>query len=58
MMDEKRWRKSSHSQATNSCIEVSDTLDELRDSKDPSGPTLRVNVAALLRAVKAGRFDR
>jgi hypothetical protein len=53
------WRKSSYSGSSpqTSCVELSNTLDEVRDSKNPTGPTLRVDVAALVRAVKAGRFD-
>jgi hypothetical protein len=56
-----RWRKSSHSGQDTSCVEVSHTLDEVRDSKNPTGHTLRLNVsvfAAFVQAVKAGRFDR
>jgi hypothetical protein len=37
---------------------MSNVLGEVRDSKNPGGPTLRVDVAALVRAVKSGRFDR
>ncbi|GDY31667.1 DUF397 domain-containing protein [Gandjariella thermophila] len=53
-----RWRKSSYSQTNGACVEVSHTLDAVRDSKNPAGPALRVDVAAFLRAVKEGRFDR
>ena len=52
------WRKSSYSQTNGACVELSHTLDEIRDSKNPAGPTLRVDVAALVRAVKSGRLDR
>lgn len=55
------WRRSSYSQKNGSCVEVSTGLDEIRDSKDPHGPTLRLNTAAVavfMRAVKNGRFDR
>lgn len=52
------WRKSSHSGGNNGdCIEVANTLGELRDSKNPAGPTLLGDCAALLAEVKAGRFD-
>jgi hypothetical protein len=53
-----RWRKSSHSQSNGACVELSNTLDKIRDSKNPAGPTLRADVAALVRAVKSGRLDR
>ena len=55
-----RWRKSSHSGKEAACVEVSHTLDEIRDSKNLTGPTLRLNVAAFaafVQAVKEGRFD-
>ena len=32
-------------------------LDRVRDSKDPDGPALRVDVTDLVRAVKTGRVD-
>ncbi|GDY31717.1 DUF397 domain-containing protein [Gandjariella thermophila] len=52
------WRKSSRSQTGASCVEVSRHLDGIRDSKNPDGPVLRVDVLALVRAVKSGRLDR
>jgi len=52
------WRKSSRSTNTSTCVEVSRGLEKLRDSKDPTGATLRVDVAEFVRAVKLGRFDR
>jgi Domain of unknown function (DUF397) len=52
------WRKSSRSGPDENCVEMSNVLGEVRDSKNPGGPTLRVDVAALVRAVKSGRFDR
>lgn len=57
-MNLSNWVKSSRSQNTSNCVEVTTTLDHLRDSKDPDGPTLDVDVAAFVRAVRAGRFDR
>jgi hypothetical protein len=50
-----RWRKSSQSGYESACVEVGNTLTEVRDSKNP-GPVLPVNVPALLAAVKGGRI--
>ncbi|GGI88182.1 hypothetical protein GCM10011581_26620 [Saccharopolyspora subtropica] len=58
MTDPKVWIKSSRSQSTATCVELTTSLDEIRDSKDPHGPTLRVDVATFVQAVKRGRFDR
>lgn len=52
------WRKSSRSVNGQNCVELRNTLDRLRDSKNPTGPTLPGNIAALVHAAKAGRFDR
>ena len=40
------WRKSSRSENGGSCVELRNTLDAVRDSKNP-GPTLRADVRAL-----------
>ncbi|MCC3777841.1 DUF397 domain-containing protein [Streptomyces sp. UNOB3_S3] len=45
------WRKSSHSDAGNGCIEVADGYQRegfmpVRDSKDPSGPAIVFPIAA------------
>ncbi|MDA3628265.1 DUF397 domain-containing protein [Saccharopolyspora sp. WRP15-2] len=58
MTTSKTWIKSSRSQSTSTCVELTTDLDEIRDSKNPSGPTLRVDVASFVQAVKDGRFDR
>lgn len=58
LADSVRWRKSSRSAGANGCVELAVTLDELRDSKDPHGPTLKTDVRRFVQAVKAGRFDR
>jgi len=57
-MTEPIWLKSSYSQSNGACVEVASSLDAVRDSKDPCGPRLRVDVARFVRAVKLGRFDR
>lgn len=49
------WRKSSRSENNASCVEVRNTLTELRDSKSNSA-TLRGDVRRLLRAIKEGRL--
>lgn len=51
-----QWRKSSYSGQDGSCVEVSHTLKTLRDSKNPDGPTLGVDLRNLLAAIKAGRL--
>ncbi|PKW12707.1 uncharacterized protein DUF397 [Saccharopolyspora spinosa] len=55
---EYHWRKSSYSHQNGACVELTSTLDRVRDSKDPNGPMLNVDVATFVRAVKDGRFDR
>ena len=37
------------------CVELRDTLDQVRDSKNPTGPVLHADVPALLRAIRSGR---
>jgi hypothetical protein len=49
------WRKSSRSENGANCVEVRDSLTELRDSKNTS-TTLRVDVRRLAQAVKDGRL--
>jgi hypothetical protein len=57
-MSEHRWRKSTRSQNEGNCIELSATLDRIRDSKNPTGPILQVDVAEFVRVAKLGQFDR
>lgn len=42
------WRKSSFSDVANGCVEVARTLGAVRDSKNPDGPVLRVDVRGLV----------
>lgn len=57
-MSDVQWRKSSRSISQGECVEVA-FAGLLRDSKNPSGPTLAVgrrNFAVFVAAVKANRF--
>lgn len=51
------WKKSSRSNGQAECVEVANTADSLRDSKNVAGPVLRGNIPALLRAIRANQFD-
>lgn len=53
--DPHRWRKSRHSGQDTNCVEVAHTLDRVRDSKNPLGPVLKVDVTAFLTELRAGR---
>jgi hypothetical protein len=51
-----RWVKSSRSGSGNeNCVELA--RGRVRDSKNPDGPMLAVDLIRLLDAVRAGRFD-
>lgn len=52
------WRKSSRSDTGGSCVEVRNDLAALRDSKNPDGPTLTVDVPAFLATVRTTRPTR
>lgn len=49
------WRKAIRSGETN-CVELANT-GAVRDSKNPTGPTLAADLRILLAAVKTGKFD-
>ncbi|MBB5158471.1 DUF397 domain-containing protein [Saccharopolyspora phatthalungensis] len=51
-----RWHKSSYS-GNDHCVELSRPQGLIRDSKDPNGPALAVDVAAFMQAIKDGRFE-
>jgi hypothetical protein len=53
--DYDRWRKSTRSGGQGDCVELH-PAGELRDSKNASGPTLAVDLAALIAAVKSDRI--
>lgn len=48
------WRKASRSGAESNCVELANT-GAVRDSKNPGGPALTVDLQPLLAAVKLGR---
>lgn len=53
-----RWRKSSFSGGDNGdCVELANT-GGVRDSKNPDGPRLTLELGGLLAAVKADRITR
>jgi hypothetical protein len=56
---ELRWRKSTRSGSEANCVELNQSLDAVRDSKNPAGPILRAaDLQSFVLAAKAGQFDR
>ena len=49
------WRKSTFSGGGGNCVEIRQDLAAVRDSKNPTGPTLAVDLSRLLAAIKSGR---
>lgn len=47
------WRKASRSDTTN-CVELANT-GAVRDSKNPTGPVLVVDIPSFLAAIKTSR---
>ena len=55
-MDGQTWRKSTYSNAEQvDCVEVA-VHGAVRDSKNPDGPVLNVEITALVAAVKSGQI--
>jgi hypothetical protein len=52
------WRSSSYSGSDGNCVQVREDLAAIRDSKNPTGPTLAVDLSRLITAAKGGMLDR
>ncbi len=53
MTEDRRWRKSRHSGQNNECVELPNTLDAVRDTKNGAIlPLTRPAVTGLLAAAK------
>jgi hypothetical protein len=50
-----RWRKSSRSSTQSTCVELS-PHGKVRDSKNPAGPVLPVDLHPLLAALKTDQI--
>lgn len=56
-LPEGRWRKASRSGGEGgNCVELA-YAGEIRDSKNPAGPLLDVDLTPLLAAIKTDRID-
>lgn len=57
------WRKSSHSNPSGNCVEVTELADgriAVRNSRHPGGPALictRAGMAGFVKGAKGGDFD-
>jgi hypothetical protein len=57
MSQQREWIKSSRSGSGNeNCVELSLDAGQVRDSKNPGGPMLAVDLTRFLDAVKAESF--
>jgi hypothetical protein len=54
LMSDPAWRKSSYSGTEDNCVELANSA--VRDSKNPDGPILSLDVTALVAAVKSGQI--
>ena len=54
-MSDLTWRRSSYSDGDGNCVELA-AHGAVRDSKDPGGSVLNVDLTALVAAVKAGQL--
>jgi len=48
------WRKSSFSGSGGNCVQVRQDQAAIRDSKNPAGPSLPVDLPTLLAAIRSG----
>jgi hypothetical protein len=51
------WRKSSFSGSGGNCVQVRQDIAAIRDSKNPSGLMLAVDLSGLLATVKTGQLN-
>jgi Domain of unknown function (DUF397) len=54
---EERWKKADRSGGANNCVELT-WSGSVRDSKNPNGPSMKIELVALVAAVKDNRFTR
>ena len=58
-MTQETWRKASRSGQQLNCVEVAIIgIGAIRDSKNPTGPTLAISLAGLVASIKTGHLDR